>query len=100
MGARGIAFYALAGCIPAKYARCVVLSAGRAGPGRAALCRKRGQEYFEQWRRVFDQNLSKGLVAPLWPAFRVGITCHCDQKRGGGSGGGGGTERRFPGYEY
>lgn len=49
-------------------------------------CRK-GEEYFEQQQRVFDQNLSKGLVAPLWPAFRIGITCHCDQNV-------------YPGYEY
>lgn len=42
---------------------------------------KREEYTLSSGARVFDQDLSKGLVAPLWPAFRIGITCHCDQKR-------------------
>lgn len=58
-----------------EYARCVVLSIAATGTGA------KGGEYFEQ-QRFFDQNLSKGLVGPLWPAFRIGITCYCDQNGG------------------
>lgn len=53
---------------------------GIAGRGRSRGA-KREEYTLSSGARVFDQDLSKGLVAPLWPAFRIGITCHCDQKR-------------------
>lgn len=53
---------------------------GIAGRGRGQGV-KREEYTLSSGARVFDQDLSKGLVAPLWPAFRIGITCHCDQKR-------------------